>query len=144
MKSAAPLFLLAAVLLPAALFWWLKPAAPEAPVAVPASPMAPAPAVEASVPVASVGLHARLRIEQGLLLGGAQTLSAARGEPVVIELLSDRAGELHLHGYDLELAVRPGEPARLEFTPDKAGRFDLELHGRAGHVEIGALEVLPR
>ncbi|MDP3856347.1 MAG: hypothetical protein Q8Q73_01150 [Stagnimonas sp.] len=146
MKSAAPLFLLAAVPLLAGLFWWFKPAAPATPLAAVAD--APAPVVPAATePVAAAvttGLRAQLRIEQGELVGGARTLSVSQGSPVLIELLSDRAGELHLHGYDRELPVRAGELARLEFTPDQAGRFGLELHAHGGHVELGALEVLPR
>ncbi|HEX6194902.1 MAG TPA: hypothetical protein VFZ37_03265 [Jiangellaceae bacterium] len=56
------------------------------------------------------------------------TYEVARGADVRIEVTSDTADELHLHGYDLGLEVEPGEPAVLEFTADIEGRFELETH----------------
>ena len=140
MKSSAPLFLLAGVLLLAGLFWWFKPesAMPEA---------APGVTVAAGQPVVAEAppqpLPTRFTLAKGALVGGPQTLRVLQGKPVRLELLSDVVGELHVHGYDHELPVRPGEPAQLDFTADKAGRFELELHAHGGHVELGVIEVMP-
>lgn len=56
------------------------------------------------------------------------TYEVALGADVRIEITSDVADELHLHGYDLELELEPGEPGVLEFTADIEGRFELETH----------------
>ena len=59
----------------------------------------------------------------------------------MLELESDTADELHLHGYDLHLAARSGETAVLGFVAKRTGRFGFELH--RGRQELGALEVYP-
>lgn len=56
------------------------------------------------------------------------TYDVAHGAQVRIEVTSDIPEELHLHGYDLELALEPGEPGVLEFTADIQGGFELETH----------------
>ncbi len=54
---------------------------------------------------------------------------------------SDRADEVHVHGYDLKRRVAPGSPARIAFRARIAGRFDVELEER--HVPLARLEVRP-
>lgn len=56
------------------------------------------------------------------------TYEVVLGADVRIEITSDVSDELHLHGYDLVLALEPGEPGVLEFTADIEGRFELETH----------------
>jgi hypothetical protein len=51
-----------------------------------------------------------------------------QGSTVRIEVTSDVADELHMHGYDVETEMTPGEVAVLEFTADMTGRFALETH----------------
>ena len=82
-----------------------------------------------------------LTVAGGRLVSGPAVLQAAQGTPVTIRIRSDRADELHLHGYDLHARIDANEPAELEFTADKSGRFEYELHG--SHRELGALEVRP-
>lgn len=57
--------------------------------------------------------------------------TVAQGSTVRIEVTSDQADELHLHGYDLDADVSPGEPAVIEFTADQTGLFELEAHESA-------------
>lgn len=52
----------------------------------------------------------------------------AQGSTVRIEVTSDVADELHLHGYDETADVTAGETAVIEFTADLTGRFELETH----------------
>jgi len=56
------------------------------------------------------------------------TYQVGLGDEVRIEVTSDVADELHMHGYDVELALEPGVPGVLEFTADVEGRFELETH----------------
>lgn len=51
-----------------------------------------------------------------------------QGSTVRIEVTSEVADELHLHGYDETADVAAGETAVIEFTADLTGRFELETH----------------
>ena len=140
------------LLLLVGLFWLLKPDSASTPAeeatsaAMPAAVTAPTPtsAPEPEAAVEPTPRRVELRIAEGRLSGEASSHSLSQGEEVEVQLLSDRAGELHLHGYDLEAKVQAGQPALLRFRADHAGRFEMELHSKAGHVELGALEVQPR
>ena len=66
---------------------------------------------------------------------------------------ADETVELHLHGYDRHLTVRPGEEAVMRLDAKVAGRFAIEGHrfgGSAGgsasrgHVVLLYLEIHPR
>ncbi|SFF44942.1 hypothetical protein SAMN04488120_104203 [Fontimonas thermophila] len=126
--------LTAAVL--AGLWWWLKPAHRPAPVPPPAAAV-PAPAQEAPAAPTPRRFHLRVPADTG----ADGVLRVRKGEAVVITVSSDRADELHLHGYDLTLDLRPGETGTLAFTAAHAGRFEIELH--RGHVALAVLEVIP-
>lgn len=56
--------------------------------------------------------------------------------------LSDRADELHVHGYNLQLDVHAKRPATLKFTARRTGRFTFELHRSS--VELGVFEIYPK
>lgn len=104
-----------------------------------------APPAIAPTPVAGATPAARRfdwRIERGHLVAGNPRLVVSEGEAVILQVTSDHADELHLHGYDLALSLQPGVPATLAFSAARSGRFDIELHH--AHGEIGALEVQPR
>lgn len=49
------------------------------------------------------------------------------GEQVVLEVGSDVADHVHVHGYDLMTEVGPGGPSTLEFTAELPGVFEVEL-----------------
>jgi hypothetical protein len=83
-----------------------------------------------------------LQVRDGRLATGPALLQVRQGDAVRLSVTSNRDDELHLHGYDLELALRSDQTAVLEFAADRSGHFDLELH--EAHAELGALEVLPR
>ncbi|MFB4310203.1 hypothetical protein [Actinomadura sp. GTD37] len=57
-----------------------------------------------------------------------------RGAVVEITVTGDTADELHLHGYDRELAITPGRPATLRFTAGTPGVFEAELHHSGARV----------
>ena len=89
----------------------------------------------------------RLRIEIGASKPGvvAAPLRATQGESLTIDIVSDRAGTLEIHGYGKKVDVAPGSVATLSFVAMLAGRFPVDLHGRDGrHLEVTALEVQPR
>lgn len=135
---------LAAVVVLAGLFLWMRPAPPALapapaavalPTALPAEAAPPAPAT----PVAQVF---ELVVKEKKLVSGPAVLSVAQGTPVTLRITVDHHDELHLHGYDLTLELPTAQAAELSFVADKSGRFEYELHH--SHVDLGVLEVQPQ
>lgn len=72
------------------------------------------------------------------------TMTVYRGDRVALLIESEVAGELHLHGYDREVALKPGGKARLSVEADRSGQFEMELHEPGGgHREVARLVVQP-
>jgi hypothetical protein len=83
-----------------------------------------------------------LQIKGGKAVAGPVLIQVHEGEQVTINIKSDSADELHLHGYDLHAHIAPDQTAILQFTANHTGRFGMELH--KARTELGALEVYPR
>jgi hypothetical protein len=90
------------------------------------TPAAP-PAAKAAAPSPQV-LTVKYEIKGGKVISGPDSLNAKLGEQVVIQVVSDAADELHVHGYDKESEVGAGTPAQVSFVANLAGVFDVELH----------------
>lgn len=76
-------------------------------------------------------------------------IDVCKGQQVTLEITTERAGEIHLHGYDEEVPgveVEPGDTAIFEFTASLAGQFVIELHDEAAgtETEVGLLTVHER
>jgi len=84
-----------------------------------------------------------LEIAAGAAVGGAAVARVSQGNWVTIKVTSDKAGELHLHGYDLTIQVAAGETRSPPFVAHATGRFPLEIH-EGGHGTLLYLEVYPR
>ena len=90
-----------------------------------------------------------LAIVNGKVPKAMQVIRVTQGENVTLELTTDRAIALHLHGYDIEREVKPGTVTELAFKAQATGRFPMNVHehGRSGgHGErvLFYLEVHPR
>jgi hypothetical protein len=71
-------------------------------------------------------------------------IDVCKGQAVTITITVERAGELHLHGYDDQVPgqeVVVGDEAELAFTASHAGQFPLEFHTGQDEIEIGILTV---
>lgn len=124
----------------AGLFMFMKPKPATAPVAA-ALQSAPAASMQppAEKPAARIF---ELEVSQQKLVRGPEVIQVQQGETVTLRITSDHHDELHLHGYDLTLDLPAGQAAELRFVADRSGRFEYELHH--AHLDLGALEVLPR
>lgn len=71
------------------------------------------------------------------------TFHVRQGDKVVMLISSEVPGELHLHGYDMELPLKPRAGATLAFGASMAGQFPIELHEGGKEREIARLAVLP-
>lgn len=58
----------------------------------------------------------------------AQQVELAVGETLLLDVTSDRAGELHVHSSPEQYADFEAGSAQLDFTFDKPGSVDIEEH----------------
>jgi hypothetical protein len=87
-------------------------------------------------------LQVSIVIRGGKVVSGPGVIRVTRGQRVSLTVETDKADELHLHGYDLHLALLPNRAVSLSFTATRTGRFGFELH-KAG-TELGVFEIYPR
>lgn len=66
-----------------------------------------------------------------------KTIRLTMGESVEMVWSSDEAGELHLHGYDINFEVSPDAPTIVTFTAHATGRFPVTSHGFGGETTHG-------
>ena len=99
------------------------------------------PATTETEPEPPAGTTVRIVVRGGKTAGGIERVTVKKGEQVSLVVVSDRADEVHLHGYDLTANTAPGMNARIAFVAKLPGRFEIELE-HAG-LQIGELEVRP-
>jgi hypothetical protein len=86
---------------------------------------------------------ARIEIKGDGPVEGIREVNVNKGDRVELVVVSDSAGELHVHGYELEEKLTPGKNV-LQFTADIDGKFEIELHAESGaHAQIAELTVQP-
>ncbi len=74
-------------------------------------------------------------------VGGVQELEFSAGEEIRFEVSSDRAEEVHVHGYDIAKDVPAGGSVEFAFPADIEGIFEVELEGLG--TQIAELRVNP-
>jgi len=118
---------------------------PDNSAAPPVAAKTEAPVESTTAPSTSTVNHLRVAIENTKPGVAAPPLHATQGDSLLIDIASDRAGTLEIHGYGKKTEVAPGSVATLAFVANIAGRFPVDLHSRDGrHIEVTALEVQPR
>jgi FtsP/CotA-like multicopper oxidase with cupredoxin domain len=89
-----------------------------------------------------------VRIENRKVVAPTAAIRITEGDVVELRWTSDEAVELHLHGYDMEIQVRPEQPAAMVIEATATGRFPITSHGWGaaghGHDALTYLEVYPR
>ena len=70
-----------------------------------------------------------ITIEDGEVVGGPVQLEIEVGYEVSLLVISDQAGHVHVHGYDLFFEVVPGVGTEVRFTADAPGVFEIEVEG---------------
>jgi len=128
-------FMAAAIALVGSLWFTFKPQRTELHAQAPGVGLIPA----ASSPGNRVF---ELALKNGRLVSGPIVLQVKAGDRVTLKITSNTSQELHVHGYNLRVRIKPEEVVNLDFPATRTGRFGLELH--RAHAEIGALEVYPQ
>lgn len=80
-------------------------------------------------------------IRNGKPVGGVEELEFSAGDEIRFRVSSNRADEVHVHGYDVEEEIPAGGSATLAFPADIEGIFEVELHG--SETQIAELRVNP-
>ena len=82
-----------------------------------------------------------IRVVGGEPAGGVKEINADKNDTVRIQVRSDTAAEVHVHGYDIFENVDAGGSVRFNFPATIEGVFEIELEGT--HTQIGQLRVEP-
>jgi plastocyanin len=92
-----------------------------------APPSASSSVAPSSAPASDV-VEIKVSVTDGKVEPGPSVHKVALGRTVRIIVTSDRADEVHVHGYDKEAKVGAGTPTTIQFTADQSGRFEVETH----------------
>jgi heme/copper-type cytochrome/quinol oxidase subunit 2 len=65
--------------------------------------------------------------------GGPVEIKATKGQTVRFLVRSDKADDIHVHGYDIERKVAPGRATHFSFKADIEGIFEVESHEAEHH-----------
>jgi hypothetical protein len=69
-----------------------------------------------------------LTISEGTLLAQQRVLRVEKDDMVQLRVTSNAPGEIHLHGYRLELKVTAAAESELSFKAHATGRYRIEWH----------------
>lgn len=90
------------------------------------------------------------RPADGKLASGEGVVRNRQEDELVLNLISDRSGQLHIHGYDLAIDLAAGKVSAVKFDAYATGRFPVTSHGFGDdhhddhHDVLFYIEVLPR
>jgi hypothetical protein len=85
--------------------------------------------------------YTTIEVRDGESVGGVKEISLEKGDTARIEVRSNRAGEVHIHGYDEYLDLKAGKPARTRFRADLEGIYEIEDHDTG--TQIAELRIEP-
>jgi len=102
-----------------------------------------------AVPAAEPWRTIDLRVAERRLENGPKTIRLVRGERVTLRWVADEKMTVHVHGYDIALALEPGIMKAMPIEARVAGRFPVTAHlapgagGRHREPTLLYLEVQP-
>ena len=77
---------------------------------------------------ADPGRVIELRVVERHIDKGPATIRLVRGERVTLSWIADERMTVHLHGYDIALALDAGVPATMPIEARTMGRFPVTAH----------------
>jgi plastocyanin len=69
------------------------------------------------------------------------SMQAKQGDTLTFTVTTDKAEEIHLHGYDIMFAGQPGKAVSKTFKADRTCTCDIEIESSSTH--LGDLTVRP-
>lgn len=109
--------------------------APTAPASSAPASTAPAASGSASAPAGARVIAIRL-LADGSVEPNGERIEVAVGEPITLEVTSERDDEVHVHGIDEEIDVDAGETESETVTFDTPGSYEVESHEPARIILI--------
>jgi hypothetical protein len=106
--------------------------------------------VMASAVVQASEIMFNLRIERGKVQQNMRRIRVKQGDEVKLRWSADKTTIIHLHGYDIEMTVKPGAETEMSFVARATGRFPVSVHkpkAGGGHTHdppLTHIEVHPR
>jgi hypothetical protein len=88
---------------------------------------------------AFAGTEIVVAVKGGKVDPATHRVKVAKGTPVRLLVTSDKADELHVHGYEIEKELPAGEQVTVDFTADQTGVFEIETHET--ELQLAQLEV---
>ncbi len=86
-----------------------------------------------------------ITLVNGDVSGDEDVIRVLEGDQVEIAWTSDKALDIHLHGYDVQMILVAGQRKIMSLTAHFTGRFPIEVHGTGlGHGSVVYFEVLPK
>ena len=80
-------------------------------------------------PTAPAAVTITAAVADGKVTPAAKQYDVPLGTPVHLEITSDKKGEIHVHGYDIEGQVtKDGGTVSIDFVADTPGVFEVESH----------------
>jgi hypothetical protein len=67
-------------------------------------------------------------LKAGRVSPNGARVDVGKGEEFVLSIRSDRADEIHVHGFDLTIPVKAGGKVTRRLVADQRGRFEVESH----------------
>ena len=112
-----------------------SPSSPSASASSPSpSEKEPRPGKDTSPPAPVDEVVVDVTIAGGEVTPVAQEVQLGVGETLLLEVSSDRGGELHVHSAPEQFADFEAGASRLDFTFDKPGSVDVEEHASGALV----------
>ncbi len=108
---------------------------PPTSTSAPATTSTSAPASE----TAFAGTEIVVAVKGGKVDPPTHRVKVAKGTAVRVLVTSDKADELHVHGYDIEKKLPAGKQVTVDFTADQTGVFEIETH--ESELQLAQLEV---
>jgi hypothetical protein len=110
-------------------------AGPPAPTVTTTSPggtspsTGPAGGATTAPPPAAPGVRkVTVAIKDGKVSPPVGRIEVEKGKTVRLTVTTDKADEIHVHGFDKAVPITPGKPTALEFVADRTGQFEVETH----------------
>jgi len=89
-----------------------------------------------SLSISSQLVEHKIQLFGGNLVGSKDKITANKGDNVSLVVASDKAINIHLHGYDIEKHIPAQEEVKIEFNANATGRFIITSH-TVNDVDVG-------
>jgi hypothetical protein len=115
------------------------PATPMVPAEPPQDPPPGAASPTPATPAEPAATEIKVGVAKGKVTPKAGARKVAKGKPVRIVVTSDKADEVHVHGYDKTAKIEAGKPKAIEFDATMPGKWEVELHEQ--ELQLFSLQV---